>query len=73
MRGFLFEHFRPDASAPDGTRRTRIAAIAPDRKQAMALAGEVLPLVGMRLLDEGPDALKLAERAGVQPGEARII
>jgi hypothetical protein len=72
-RGFLFEHTRSDASSPDGVRRTRIAVVAPDRKEAFALAGGVLPTVGLRLIDEGPDALKAARDAGLADGEAQAI
>ena len=73
MRGFLFEHSRSDASSPDGVRRTRIAAIAATRNDALGLAGDILPVMAMRLVDEGPDAFRTAQEAGIGDGEAKVI
>ena len=73
MRGFLFEHSRSDASSPGGVRRTRIAAIAANRRDALGLAGDILPVIAMRLVDEGPDAFRAAQAAGVGDGEAKVI
>jgi hypothetical protein len=73
MRGFLFEHSRSDASSPQGVRRTRIAAIAATRRDALDLAGDILPAIAMRLVDEGHDAMQLARAAGVGDGEAKVI
>ncbi len=73
MRGFLFEHSRSDANSPSGFTRTRIAAIAPSRSVAYQLAGDILPVMGMRLVDEGHEAFKAAKAAGVGEGEAKEI
>ena len=73
MRGFLFEHSCADVTSPDGVRRTQIAAIAATRSEAFGLAGGVLPIIGLRLVDEGPDALKIAQAAGVNAGEAKAL
>ncbi len=73
MRGFLFEHSRSDVNSPSGVKRTRIAAIAPRRDAALQLAGAILPVMEMRLVDEGLDALATARAAGLGDDEARII
>ena len=73
MRGFLFEHSRPDLNSPGGVRRTKIAAIAETRRDALDLAADILPMVGLRLLDEGREAFQVAEAAGVSPGEAKAM
>ncbi len=73
MRGFLFEHSRSDVNSPDGVKRTRIAAIAASRSDALGLAGGILPVIAMRLVDEGHDALQIARTAGVGNGEAKVI
>jgi hypothetical protein len=73
MRGFLFEHTRSDITSPDAVERTKIAVIADTRTQAFALAAQVLPRVGLRLTDEGREALKIAMEADVGPGEAKAI
>jgi hypothetical protein len=73
MRGFLFEHSRSDSTAPDGVRRTRIAAIAATRTDALGLAGDILPVIAMRLVDEGHEAFQIARAAGVGNGEAKVI
>ena len=73
MRGFLFEHTSSDLNSPNGFVRTRIAAIANNRTEAFGLAAKVLPAVGLRLIDEGPEAFRAAEAAGVNPGEAKIL
>ncbi len=73
MRGFLFEHSRADVTSPLGVRRTKIAAIAASRSEAFSLAGDILPLIGIRLFDEGPDAFRIAQEAGVKDGEAKAL
>jgi len=73
MRGFLFEHSRSDVNSPDGVKRTRIAAIAATRSDALGLAGGILPVIAMRLVDEGHEAFKLAREVGVGDGEAKVI
>ncbi len=73
MRGFLFEHTWSDIRSPDAVKRTKIAVIADTRTDAFELAAQVLSRVGLRMTDEGPEALKLAVAAGVVAGEAKAL
>ncbi|MBZ9994094.1 hypothetical protein [Mesorhizobium sp. BH1-1-4] len=71
--GFRFEHSRPDMGMPNGVLKVHIIAVARSLDEAEALAGDILPEQGLRLIAEGPDVLKAARLVHLKDGEAKVL
>ena len=71
--GFRFEHSRPDVSAPGGILRLHILAIARNLEEATALAGDILPVQGLKLISQGAKVLEEARKRGLGDGQAMEI
>jgi hypothetical protein len=71
--GFRFSHSRPDVSAPSGKLTVHILVVARDQDEAKELAGNLLPLEGLRFLSSGDDDLKAARLVHLRDGAAKIL
>jgi hypothetical protein len=71
--GFRFEHSRRDINAPGGMLSVHILAIARNLEEATALAGDILPEQGLRLIGQGPEVLEQARRLGLGDGQAKEL
>jgi hypothetical protein len=72
--GFRFRWDRPDANAPNGVNRMHCFAVARSLSEAQSILEETVTgsLLGVDLINSGPDILDQARAVGLRDGEGKV-
>lgn len=73
FEAFRFEHSRPDENALGGVLKLHVIAVAGSLEEAEALAGQIVPAEGLRLIDQGPEVRMAALAMHIREGEAKAL
>jgi hypothetical protein len=73
MRGFRYEHTRPDADAPGGQLKLKILVVAPTWREAVEAVIQVVPQTGLELIEVGDHVLVEARGRGIADHQAVVI